>query len=114
MLGVSHRSIFTERLELRRTRIEDAAAMFEALRHPEMYSFIPRTAPESEADVADRFARVMQETAPGRAEQWLNWTVWLQNGERRSQRFDRLSIRPSPVAARLCARSGGGDDRTPA
>jgi RimJ/RimL family protein N-acetyltransferase len=77
MLEVSRKSIFTERLELRRTRIEDAAAMFEALRHPEMYAFIPRAAPKAEADVADRFARVMQETAPGRAEQWLNWTVWL-------------------------------------
>lgn len=77
MLDVSPGSILTARLELRRTRVEDAAAMFEALRLPAMYVYIPRAAPRCIEDVAARFARVMQETAPDRAEQWLNWTVWL-------------------------------------
>lgn len=77
MLTVSRDSIFTPRLELRRTRTEDAAAMFDALRDPAMYEFIPRKAPASAADVELRFARVMQETAPDRLDQWLNWTVWL-------------------------------------
>ena len=77
MLSVSREPIFTPRLELRRTRTEDATAMFEALRHPEMYAFIPRSAPKSVNDVERRFARVMQETAPDRAEQWLNWSIWL-------------------------------------
>jgi RimJ/RimL family protein N-acetyltransferase len=77
MLVVSRDPIFTQRLELRRTRVEDAAAMYDALRHPEIYTFLPRNAPKDAADVAARFARVMHETAPDRTEQWLNWTVWL-------------------------------------
>lgn len=77
MLIVSRDPILTTRLELRRTRIEDAAAMFEALRDPEMYAYIPRRPPEKAADIEARFARVIQETAPDRLDQWLNWTVWL-------------------------------------
>lgn len=77
MLPISRDPIFTPRLELRRTRAEDAAAMFDALRDPEMYAFIPRSAPARVDEVERRFARVMQETAPDRPEQWLNWTVWL-------------------------------------
>jgi [ribosomal protein S5]-alanine N-acetyltransferase len=80
MLDVSSAPLITPRLELRRTRMEDAAAMFEALRAPEMYAFIPRAAPESVAEVEQRFARLIEETAPGRAEQWLSWTVWLREG----------------------------------
>ena len=81
MLTISHEPLLTPRLELRRTRIDDAAAMFDALSDPAMYAFIPRNAPTSVADVEARFARVMQETATDRAERWLNWTVWLrENG----------------------------------
>ena len=80
MLDVSPAPLLTPRLELRRTRMEDAAAMFEALRDPEIYAFIPRAAPQAIADVEQRFARILEETAPGRAEQWLNWTVWLRDG----------------------------------
>ncbi|MEZ5958074.1 MAG: GNAT family N-acetyltransferase [Hyphomonadaceae bacterium] len=76
MLDVAREPLFTQRLELRRTRVEDAAAMFEALRHPEMYRYVPHKTPASVADVETRFARVMQETAPNRLDQWLNWTVW--------------------------------------
>ena len=77
MLTVSRAPIFTSRLELRRTRPEDAAAMFEALSDPQIYEFVPRKAPANPADVELRFLRVMHETAPDRLEQWLNWTVWL-------------------------------------
>lgn len=77
MLNVPQAPIHTARLELRRTRVEDAAAMFEALRHPDIYPYLPRNAPKTAEELAQRFARVMQETAPDRAEQWLNWTVWL-------------------------------------
>lgn len=80
MLIVSREPIATVRLELRRTQLEDAAAMFDALRDPAIYAFIPRAPPETVSDVAARFARIMQETAPDRAEQWLNWTVWLREG----------------------------------
>lgn len=77
MLAVSREPLLTARLELRRTRVEDAAPMFDALRDPQMYAFIPRSAPQDVGEVAQRFARITAETAPGRAEQWLNWTVWL-------------------------------------
>jgi RimJ/RimL family protein N-acetyltransferase len=80
MLTVSREPLLTPRLELRRTRVEDAAAMFEALRDPAMYAYLPRSAPTCVADVATRFMRIAEETAPGRAEQWLNWTVWLRDG----------------------------------
>jgi [ribosomal protein S5]-alanine N-acetyltransferase len=76
MLDISREPLFTPRLELRRTCVEDAAAMFEALRHPEMYRYVPHKTPATIADVETRFARVMQETAPDRLDQWLNWTVW--------------------------------------
>lgn len=80
MLTVSREPLITARLELRRTRIEDAPAMFEALRDPEMYAYISRAAPATVAEVEQRFARIAVETAPDRQEQWLNWTVWLRDG----------------------------------
>jgi len=76
VLAASRDPLFTKRLELRRTRIADAAAMFDALRHPEMYRYVPHKTPATISDVETRFARVMQETAPDRLDQWLNWTVW--------------------------------------
>lgn len=79
MLSISREPILTPRLELRRTRVEDADLMFEALRHQEIYTFLPRGAPNSVADVEQRFARIIEETASDRDEQWLNWTVWLRD-----------------------------------
>lgn len=80
MLSVSREPIFAPRLELRRTRVEDSAAIFTALCDPLMYLYVPRTAPLDVADVERRFARVIPETAPDRTDQWLNWTVWLRDG----------------------------------
>ncbi len=80
MLLISHNPILTPRLELRRTRLEDASAMFEALRDPAIYTYLPRRAPDKVADIETRFARVIPETAPDRLDQWLNWTVWLRDG----------------------------------
>lgn len=80
MLAVSRDPILTSRLELRRTRIEDAAAIFTALLDPLMYQYVPRSAPANVAEVEQRFARVIPETAPDRLDQWLNWTVWLCDG----------------------------------
>ena len=82
MLRLTHDPIVTPRLELRRTRVEDAPAMFDALRNTLIYTLLPRAPPSSVAEVETRFARVMQETAADRADQWLNWTVWLRETER--------------------------------
>lgn len=79
MLQVSREPLLTPRLELRRTRVEDAARMFDMLRDPEIYAFIPRSPPATVADVEQRFTRITQETAPDRADQWLNWIVWLRD-----------------------------------
>ncbi len=76
MLAAAAAPLMTPRLELRRTRVEDATAMLEALRDPAMYAYLPRSPPKSIADVKAHFTRITQETAPGRSEQWLNWTVW--------------------------------------
>ena len=54
--------------------------MFTALRDPLMYLYVPRRPPLSVAEVEQHFARVIQETAPDRLDQWLNWTVWLRDG----------------------------------
>ena len=80
MIDASRDPILTPRLELRRTRVEDAAAMFPALRDPLIYLYVPRNAPANGAELAQHFARVIQETAPNRLDQWLNWTVWLRDG----------------------------------
>lgn len=80
MLAVSRDPIFAPRTELRRTRIADALPMFEALKDPEIYAYLPRQPPRDADDLAAHFARVMPETAPYRSEQWLNWTVWRREG----------------------------------
>lgn len=79
MLQISREPLLTSRLELRRTRVEDAAAMFDMLRDPEIYAYISRSPPTTVADVEERFTRITQETAPDRADQWLNWIVWLRD-----------------------------------
>ncbi|MEQ1817600.1 MAG: GNAT family N-acetyltransferase [Terricaulis sp.] len=79
MLSASREPIVTPRLELRRTRVEDSAAIFTALRDPLMYLYVPRRPPTNVAQVERRFAHVIQETAPDRLDQWLNWTVWLRD-----------------------------------
>lgn len=76
MLALPDASITTERLTLRPLRLEHAAAMWEVLRDPAIYAWIDRAPPATPDDVAARFARIAQSLADGRAEQWLNWTVW--------------------------------------
>lgn len=71
----------TAGLILRPLRPEHAAAFWEVLRHPEMYEWINRAAPQSPADVEARFARIAECIAPGRDAQWLNWTVWRREDE---------------------------------
>jgi RimJ/RimL family protein N-acetyltransferase len=76
MLAVSRDPILTPRAELRRTRLEDAPALFQALKAPEIYTYLPRRPPRDAGDMALHFARIMEETAPNRGDQWLNWTAW--------------------------------------
>ena len=77
MIEVSREPFRTERLLLRPAAVTDATAMWPVLGDPALYQWIARRPPASRADVEDRMARISQRTAEGRADQWLNWTVWL-------------------------------------
>jgi [ribosomal protein S5]-alanine N-acetyltransferase len=77
MIEVSREPFRTERLLLRPAAAADAAALWPVLGNPTLYQWIARKPPDSRADVEDRMARISQRTAEGRADQWLNWTVWL-------------------------------------
>ena len=69
--------IETERLLLSPLRPEHAAQMWEVLREPALYTWIPRDPPDDVAAVERRFRAVsVGQSADGR-EQWLNWTAWL-------------------------------------
>lgn len=76
MLTLSAAPLLTERLVLRPLAAADAPAFWPVLRDPALYQWIARAPPASLAEVEARFARIAQRTAPGRDDQWLNWTVW--------------------------------------
>jgi [ribosomal protein S5]-alanine N-acetyltransferase len=80
MIDVSRATLMTERLRLTPVEVAHAAAMWPVLGDPALYCWIARAPPASLAEVEARFARISQRTAEGRADQWLNWTVWLQDG----------------------------------
>lgn len=77
MLNVTHGSLRTPRLSLRRVQVEDADALWEALRDPLVYAWIAREPPASPAAMRTRLERITQELMPGRSDQWLNWTIWF-------------------------------------
>lgn len=81
MLTGQPTELATARLVLRPIEIAHAAAFWDVLRDPAMYAWIERAPPASPSDVEARFARIAQSVAPGRAEQWLNWTVWTCDGD---------------------------------
>lgn len=66
----------TERLVLRPIEAVHAGAMWPVLGDPALYTWIDRPPPDSVDALTQRFARISQSIAPGRAEKWLNWTVW--------------------------------------
>lgn len=76
MLDIADAPLLTTRLRLEPIAVAHARAMFDVLRDPAIYCWIPQEPPASVADVEARFARISQRTAPGRDAQWLNWTVW--------------------------------------
>ncbi|MFD2249590.1 RimJ/RimL family protein N-acetyltransferase [Pseudochelatococcus lubricantis] len=77
MPNVSFGPLETERLLLNPLQPEHAAQMWEVLRDPALYTWIPREPPGNVAAVENRFKAVsVGRSADGR-EQWLNWTVWL-------------------------------------
>jgi [ribosomal protein S5]-alanine N-acetyltransferase len=80
MIEVSREPFRTERLLLRPVAAADAAAMWPVLGDPALYQWIARSPPASLAEIEQRFGRISQRTAEGRADQWLNWTAWLPDG----------------------------------
>lgn len=81
MLDVSYAPIVTERLVLSPADPAHAPQMWPVLREPELYRWIARDPPRSLAAVEERLQRISARTAAGRADQWLNWTVWLHAGD---------------------------------
>jgi ribosomal-protein-alanine N-acetyltransferase len=77
MLAVSLAPIETERLMLRPVDPAHAREMWPVLREPALYQWIAREPPSTLADIEARLNRISVRSAPGRDDQWLNWTVWL-------------------------------------
>ncbi len=76
-LAISLEPIVTERLALRPVETAHAEAMWPVLREPALYQWIARAPPAALSDVEARLQRTSVRIAEGRADQWLNWTVWL-------------------------------------
>jgi [ribosomal protein S5]-alanine N-acetyltransferase len=75
MLDVPVTPILTERLELVPVAPAHTYALWPVLSDPALYQWIPRQPPSAPADVEARLRRIAQRTAPGRDDQWINWTV---------------------------------------
>lgn len=79
MLDVPTTPIVTERLELMPVTPTHVYALWPVLSDPALYRWIPRQPPSTPADVEARLRRISQRTAPGRDDQWINWTVLRQD-----------------------------------
>lgn len=79
MLNVPRMPIETERLLLRPIDPAHAPQLWPVLREPTLYAWIAREPPNALADVEARLTRISQRTAEGRADHWLNWSVWLRD-----------------------------------
>jgi|APFre7841882724_1041349.scaffolds.fasta_scaffold07850_3 RimJ/RimL family protein N-acetyltransferase len=64
----------TARLELEPLAVAHAASMFEGFADTRMYAWVDAAPPADVAELAERFARVMDPYARA-GELWLNWTV---------------------------------------
>jgi len=56
--------------------------MFDALRDPQIYSFIPEKPPLSIADLRRRYRLLQKGASPDRSQLWLNWIVRLVPSDR--------------------------------
>jgi [ribosomal protein S5]-alanine N-acetyltransferase len=88
----------TERLLLRPVAVSDAGAFWPALGDRALYRWTARPPPDSLADLEARFARISQRSAEGRADQWINWTVWLRD-RRTAIGMVETTVPPSGAAA---------------
>jgi RimJ/RimL family protein N-acetyltransferase len=66
----------TERLDCEPITAEHAAALFDALQNPSLYTYIPQEAPVDVKALTTRFRRLADEphSADG-SELWLNWVI---------------------------------------
>lgn len=79
MLNIPTTPLLTERLELIPVAPNHTYALWPVLSDPALYQWIPREPPATPADVEARLRRTAQRTAPGRDDQWINWTVLRQD-----------------------------------
>ena len=65
----------TPRLLLEPIVTDHAAALFEALQAPELYTYIPQDAPSSLEALIARFEALSSRRSPDGHEDWLNWAL---------------------------------------
>ena len=53
-----------------------AEAMYEGLRDPALYEFLPHSPPASVEALRERYERQSKGRSPDGAETWLNWALW--------------------------------------
>ena len=70
-------SVETERLTLEPLTREHAEPLFRALRHKEIYRFIPQDPPASVDEFTERYQFLEKRKSPDGREHWLNWAVRL-------------------------------------
>lgn len=69
----------TARLRLEPLTVEHAAEVFETMRDPRLYEFVPHAPPENLSELETRFRRLTVRGSPCRDEQWLNWILRLRS-----------------------------------
>ena len=69
------RPLETPRLLLEPLVADHAAALFESLRPPDLYSYIPQDPPSSLEALKIRYAALSTRHSPDGQEDWLNWAL---------------------------------------
>lgn len=68
-----------------------AAIMFEGLRDPNAYRYIPQEPPASAHELANRYAALESRRSPDGREAWLNWA--LVDSDRRARGYVQATVR---------------------
>jgi RimJ/RimL family protein N-acetyltransferase len=78
----------TRRLVLEPLVPSHAAAIYEDLLDPRLYSFIPQDPPTSAEELRAKFTRLASRTSPDGHELWLNWVARFNDGNCYIGRFE--------------------------
>jgi RimJ/RimL family protein N-acetyltransferase len=67
--------MLTPRLRLEPLQPDHAEAMFEGLRDPRLYAFVPDEPPTSIDALRERYERLATRRSPDGSQGWLNWAI---------------------------------------